>query len=67
MPPNDFRHSFTWGDYQRDRDLAALAGLLEETHTGGWCGSCGRWIADAATSDECECGGTVDIEGGGDG
>jgi len=64
MPPNDFRYSFTWGDYQRDRDLEALAGLLEEIHIGGWCGRCGRWIEDARRGDECECGGVVDITGG---
>jgi len=65
-PPNDFRHSFTWADYQHDRALAALADRLAAQHTGGWCDRCGRWVEDAKIDDGCGCGGTVNITGGGD-
>ena len=66
MTRENFRHSFTWGDHAHDRAQDARADLLETIHTGGWCGSCGRWVEDAKIDDGCGCGGTVNITGGGD-
>lgn len=66
MPRNDFRNSFAWADYQRDRDRDALADRLTAQHSGGWCDKCGAWIEGAARGDRCKCGGTVDNTGGSD-